>query len=67
MNYNADRPIENLEQDRLGRASFSKQLGQAIYEYKSSEGIIIGLFGKWGSGKTSVINMMILATSGQDS
>lgn len=33
MNYSTDRPIETGEQDLLGRASFSEQLGKAIYEY----------------------------------
>ena len=59
MNYNNDRPIYTSEQDLLGRASFSKCLGKSIYSYNGSEGLIIGLFGKWGSGKTSVINMAI--------
>ena len=59
MNYNNDRPIYTSEQDLLGRASFSKCLGKSIYSYNGSEGLIIGLFGKWGTGKTSVINMAI--------
>lgn len=59
MNYNSDKPIENANQDLLGRAFFSEQLGKAIYEYNLKEGLVIGLFGKWGTGKTSVINMAI--------
>lgn len=59
MNYNTDRPIDTGEQDLLGRASFSNQLGKAIYEYNGKDGLVIGLFGKWGTGKTSVINMAI--------
>ena len=59
MHYNSDKPIESEEQDLLGRANFSKQLGKAIYEYKGNDGLVIGLFGKWGTGKTSVINMII--------
>ena len=59
MNYSTDRPIEHCEQDLLGRSSFSKQLGKAIYDYNGKEGLVIGLYGKWGSGKTSVINMAI--------
>lgn len=59
MNYNTDRPIDTEEQDLLGRSSFSKQLGKAIYEYNGKDGLVIGLFGKWGTGKTSVINMTI--------
>ena len=57
MNYSADRPIDNESQDLLGRASFSNQLGKAIYEYSGKDGLVVGLFGQWGTGKTSVINM----------
>ncbi|MGT2924840.1 KAP family P-loop NTPase fold protein [Streptococcus caviae] len=57
MDYSTDRPIHTAEDDLLGRASFSKQLGKAIYEYNGKDGLVIGLFGKWGTGKTSVINM----------
>ena len=57
MNYSADKPIDTEEQDLLGRSVFSKQLGKAVYEYNVKDGLVIGLFGKWGTGKTSVINM----------
>ncbi len=59
MNYSTDRPIENEKQDLLGRTHFSKQLGNAIYKYGGNDGLVIGLFGKWGTGKTSVINMTV--------
>ena len=59
MNYNTDKPINNQEQDLLGRSFFSSQLGKAIYEYNAKDGLVIGLFGKWGTGKTSIINMAI--------
>ena len=59
MNYSADRPIDKEEQDLLGRSFFSKQLGKAIYEYDGQDGLVVGLFGKWGTGKTSVINLAI--------
>ena len=59
MKYYADKPIENDSEDLLGRASFSKKLGEAIYNYNSKNGLVIGLYGKWGNGKTSVVNMMV--------
>ncbi|MBQ5953796.1 MAG: AAA family ATPase [Lachnospiraceae bacterium] len=59
MNYNTDRPIKSYDQDLLGRSSFAKQLGKAISEYNGTDGLVIGLYGKWGTGKTSVINMAI--------
>ena len=67
MNYNTDRPIVNCEQDLLGRSSFSKQLGKAIFEYNCKEGLVIGLYGRWGTGKTSVINMAIDELNGLSS
>ena len=57
MSYNADRPIEKDSEDRLGRAAFARHLANGITEYKGKDGLVIGLYGKWGSGKTSIINM----------
>ncbi|SKB94448.1 KAP family P-loop domain-containing protein [Lachnospiraceae bacterium] len=59
MNYSSDRAIKSIDEDLLGRADFSKQLGRAIYENKEKESIVIALYGKWGSGKTSVANMAL--------
>ena len=59
MNYNTDKPIDEESQDLLGRAKFSNRLGKSIYEYNAIDGLVIGLFGKWGTGKTSVINMAV--------
>lgn len=57
MEYRTDNPIEKQEEDLLGRATISNQLGKAIYKYKEKSGLVIGLFGEWGTGKTSVVNM----------
>jgi len=59
MNCNTDKPINNQGRDLLGGFFFSSQLGKAIYEYNAKDGLVISLFGKWGTGKTSIINMAI--------
>ena len=57
--YNSDKPIENFEDDILGRKNFSKNLGKVILSLTSNDHITIGLYGKWGSGKTSVLNLAV--------
>jgi len=59
MNYNSDKAIESSEQDLLGRVTFAKQLGEAIYKYDGKDGLVLGVFGKWGTGKTSILNMVV--------
>ncbi len=56
-----DKPIDKKEEDFLGRKSFAETVTNAIVEYedKNSESLTIGLYGKWGSGKTSIINMIL--------
>jgi len=41
MNYSTDRAIEKIEEDKLGRAGFSQQVGKAIYDYKGNDSITI--------------------------
>lgn len=58
MNLIIDKPIEKSNEDRLGRVEFSKSLAKMLLTTKNDDGIVILLNGKWGSGKTSVINMV---------
>ena len=57
--FDADRPITNSQQDRLGRAIFSKYLARCMLDHHDPDSLVIGLYGGWGVGKTSVINMMV--------
>jgi predicted KAP-like P-loop ATPase len=57
--FKPDQPIESSKDDILGRASFAQALGEAILSYKEKDSIVIGLFGAWGSGKTSITNMAL--------
>lgn len=59
--FTPDKPIECLNDDKLGRANFAKHLGNAIASYNGRDSFVIGLYGVWGSGKTSVVNMTINA------
>lgn len=57
--FKSDQPIQKQNEDLLGRASFAKNLGKAILSYGFNDSISIGLFGEWGAGKTSIINMAL--------
>lgn len=56
--FNPDVPIQTASDDVLGRHSFAEQLACAMINYNSPEAFTIGLYGPWGSGKTSVINLL---------
>ncbi len=53
----SDNPIESLKDDQLNRADFAMKLGDSL-EKQGNDSITIGLFGEWGSGKSSIYNMV---------
>jgi len=57
--FKPDQPIKSYKEDILSRCPFAQSLGNAILSYKEKDSIVIGLFGGWGSGKTSIINMAL--------
>lgn len=56
--YNSDKPIILKEQDRFNRYNFSNRIAETIIKRENNDGLIIGLYGIWGEGKTSVLNMI---------
>ena len=54
-----DLPITKSEEDALNRSNFAKNLAQAVIQCTFPTSFSIGLYGKWGSGKTSLLNMVI--------
>lgn len=54
-----DLPITKSSEDILNRGSFANSLAQAITGYSGSSSFTIGLYGSWGSGKTSLLNMIL--------
>lgn len=54
-----DRPITSRNQDRLGRAGFARSIAEAIAAWTEDDSLVIGLTGPWGSGKSSIKNMIV--------
>ena len=57
-NISADVPIKTINDDELNRADFSIRVAESILNYDSEECLVLGLMGEWGSGKTSIRNMI---------
>ena len=53
-----DEPIQFIEQDLLGREKFIEDLQKEIKSLPFDNSFIFGLYGSWGEGKTSVINLL---------
>lgn len=56
--YSSDKPVEIEKQDRFQRYGFSKRISETIVQRENEEGIVIGIYGAWGEGKTSVLNFI---------
>lgn len=54
----ADQPITSPNQDRLGRLQFAEDLGRRLLEYDQPASLVVALYGPWGSGKSSLLNLM---------
>jgi KAP family P-loop domain len=47
-----------VEGDRLGRHGFAVRLSDSISQLATPDSVVIGLFGPWGSGKTTVLKFV---------
>ena len=54
-----DRPMTSRAQDRLQRAGFAEAIAGAIAAWNEDDSLVIGRTGPWGSGKSSIKNMVV--------
>ena len=52
----ADRPSDDPKDDLFGHAPFAKSLADSICRYPGSDGMVLALYGPWGSGKSTVLS-----------
>jgi hypothetical protein len=56
--YTADTPIVDSKNDFFQRIEFSKRIADTISKREVADSIVIGVYGDWGEGKTSVLNLI---------
>lgn len=57
-NFSSDKPISDEKDDKFQRYEFAKRVANTIVERENEDCIVIGVYGAWGEGKTSVINFI---------
>lgn len=55
----SDEPVSSSDADILGRTKFAKSLSKNILQHEDKNTIVIGLYGKWGFGKSSIVNILL--------
>ncbi|MFC8532055.1 P-loop NTPase fold protein [Nocardia sp. NPDC057227] len=55
----SDAPITTKSEDHLSREVFATRIAQRIARTGTGPSVVFGLAGPWGSGKTSMLNMII--------
>lgn len=53
----SDIPIISIDEDLLNRGHFAENIAKTLY-LKDTKPLIISLFGQWGEGKTSLLNLI---------
>lgn len=57
--FGDDQPKQNpWEQDRLGFAVFCRRVAETLIRLRAPGGYVVGLNGRWGSGKSTALNFI---------
>ena len=59
VNLHSDQPIQTFKEDVLGRKILAQNIGKAIAGWKGAQSLVLALNGPWGSGKSSVKNLVL--------
>lgn len=66
LSFFGDRPITRLDEDRLGRAAFADRIATILAAQPKGSRVVVGVYGRWGEGKTSVLNLLRANLDGED-
>lgn len=64
--FHGDRPIQSEEEDRFGFAALADRIADSLTSQAANKGFVFGLEGKWGSGKSSLLALVLKRLRGMD-
>lgn len=57
--FNPEKQIKSKDKDLLNRKKYADSICKAILNYNHEDSYTIGIYGKWGDGKTSFVNLIM--------
>src|SRR5260221_3317385 len=54
----SDLPQVDPAHDAYGYADFARRIAEAVWRTPAPQGLVMGITGAWGSGKTSMLNFV---------
>lgn len=58
LSLNPDKSVSSEFEDAFQRYSFAKRITNLVVSNGNPESLVIGIYGRWGEGKTSVLNFI---------
>lgn len=58
LNPDSDRALENEKEDEFGFFGIAKKLTPSLIAATAGDGMVIGIEGPWGSGKSTMMNLI---------
>lgn len=66
LDFSNDRPLTDRQYDRLNRAAFADRIAGVLRGLPKGTGLVVGIHGPWGDGKTTVLNLLRTDLSSND-
>lgn len=57
VSFSEDYPVLLPEEDMLNRAPYARHLSSVLQNLPIDKGFVVGVYGEWGEGKSSVLGM----------
>ncbi|WP_274857185.1 P-loop NTPase fold protein [Sinorhizobium meliloti] len=58
LTSDTDRALDDVSADEYGFNEIARKLAPSLVDAANSDGMVIGIEGPWGSGKTSLLNFL---------